>query len=74
MTEALKLHRTVPSICVTAQNVSVDEGGQAIPDNVTQRALDQTASPTPAITDARTAPMPVLDVQKPRIAPAWRET
>jgi hypothetical protein len=74
LTEALKRHRTVGEQNVTVQNVSVQDGGQAIVGNATQRAPDQTASATLAVTDARTAPMPILDAPRPRIAPAWRKS
>jgi hypothetical protein len=67
--QGLKLHRSSGEQIVTVQNVSVSEGSQAIVGNVTQQVPEKAAN---SITDARTVPMPVLDAQKPRIAPAWR--
>jgi hypothetical protein len=49
---------------VTVQNVSVSDGGQAIVGNVTQNANQdgKVKAATPAaITDARTAPMPIIE-------------
>lgn len=50
---------------VTVQNVSVREGGQAIVGNVTQNtsddSKDKVATIPAAITDARVAPMPVME-------------
>jgi hypothetical protein len=46
---------------VTVQNVSVSEGGQAIVGNVTQGARGTPVEQTPALTDARQAPMPIID-------------
>jgi hypothetical protein len=69
--QVLKLNRSSGEQTVTVQNVSVSEGSQAIVGNVTQQAPEKAANSTAAITDARTIPMPILDAQKPRIAPAW---
>jgi hypothetical protein len=46
---------------VTVQNVSVSDGGQAIVGNVTQGAPEKPAEKTPALPDARQAPMPIID-------------
>ncbi len=66
--EALERSRTGGEPQVTVQNVSVSEGGQAIVGNVTQAARetapDKAAASPPALTDARTAPMPMLDKQE----------
>jgi hypothetical protein len=71
--QVLKLNRSSGEQTVTVQNVSVSEGSQAIVGNVTQQAPEKAANINrSAITDARTIPMPILDAQKPRIAPAWR--
>jgi hypothetical protein len=45
---------------VTVQNVSVSDGGQAIVGNVTQAGRG-TPAEAPALTDARQAPMPIID-------------
>lgn len=45
---------------VTVQNVSVSEGGQAIVGNVTQGARQEPVQKTPALTDARQVPMPII--------------
>jgi hypothetical protein len=70
--QVLTLNRSSGEQTVTVRNVSVSEGSQAIVGNVTQQAPEKAANSTAAITDARTIPMPILDAQKPRIAPAWR--
>jgi hypothetical protein len=63
--EALKRYRTGGEQKVTVQHVSVSEGGQAIVGNVTQaprvKAPGQTAASQPALTDAKAAPMPIID-------------
>ena len=47
------------------QHVPVSEGGQAIVGNVTQaprvKAPGKTAASRPALTDAKAAPMPIID-------------
>jgi hypothetical protein len=58
--EALNRLETGGEQKVTVQNVSVNEGGQAIVGNVTQGARDQAVEKTPALTDARQAPMPII--------------
>jgi hypothetical protein len=61
--EALKRYRTGGEQKVTVQHVSVSQGGQAIVGNVTQGARESApAKPsiTPALTDARQAPMTIL--------------
>ena len=66
--EALKRYRAGGEQKVT---VSVSEGGQAIVGNVTQpareTAADKTATSPPALTDARTTPMPIVDESKERV-------
>ena len=63
--EVLKRYRSGGDQNVTVQNVSVSDGGQAIVGNVTQNAHDDgkaKAATTPAaITDAHTAPMPIIE-------------
>jgi hypothetical protein len=63
--DALQRYRSGGDKNVTVQNVSVSDGGQAIVGNVTQNARDDgkaKAATTPAaITDARTAPMPIIE-------------
>jgi hypothetical protein len=62
--EALKRYRTGGEQKVTVQHVSVSQGGQAIVGNVTQGARESApAKPsnlTPALSDARQAPMTIL--------------
>jgi hypothetical protein len=72
--QTLKLYRGRAEPRVTFQNLSVNEGSQAIVGNFTQQTPDKTASSIPAITDARTVPMPLLDAQKPRLGRAWRKS
>lgn len=66
--ETLKRYRTGGEQKVTVQHVSVSEGGQAIVGNVTQtsreKAPDQATASRPALTDAKTAPMPPIDEKK----------
>jgi len=63
--EALKRYRTGGEQKVTVQHVSVAEGEQAIVGNVTQAAreaaAENPANATLALTDARQAPMEILD-------------
>jgi hypothetical protein len=66
--EARTRYRTGGEPQVMVQNVSVREGGQAILGNVTQAARetapDRSATSPPALTDARMAPMPMVDNQE----------
>lgn len=60
--EALKRYRTGGEQKMTVQHVTVSEGGQAIVGNVTQASRENAsdkAAPA-ALTDARSAPMPIL--------------
>jgi hypothetical protein len=63
--KALKRYRTGGEQKVTVQHVSVAEGGQAIVGNVTQAtreaAVEKPANAKPALTDARQAPMKIID-------------
>ena len=75
--EVLQRYRSRVEQKVTVQNVSVSEGGQAIVGNVTQNASDDSkakAATTPAaITDARAAPMPIIEQSEQRVSvPAKR--
>jgi hypothetical protein len=62
--EALKRYRTGGEQKVTVQHVSVSDGGQAIVGNVHQATRETTAqkpaSEPPALTDSKSAPMPIL--------------
>jgi hypothetical protein len=64
--EALKRYRTGGEQKVTVQHVSVSEGGQAIVGNVThaprETAPEKVVNSSPAISEARQAPMEILDV------------
>jgi hypothetical protein len=64
--EALKRYRTGGEQKVTVQHVTVGEGGQAIVGNVTQgrreAASDKALTPL-ALTDAKTAPMPIVEAK-----------
>ena len=66
--DTLKRYRSGGDQNVTVQNVSVSDGGQAIVGNVTQNAHDDgkaKAATTPAaITNAHTAPMPIIEPSK----------
>jgi hypothetical protein len=66
--QVLKLNRSSSEQTVTVQNVSVSEGSQAIV------GTHQTMSSTPAITDARTAPRPILDAQELQPVPSPRKS
>jgi hypothetical protein len=57
---------------VTVQNVSVNEGGQAIVGNVTQGAREQPVEKTPALTDARQEAMPIISASAFSPAPVKR--
>ena len=75
--EALKRYRTGGEQKVTVQHVSVSEGGQAIVGNVTQAAAEKPPHVAPAsplaITDAKTAPMPMIDEHRATLpVPAHR--
>jgi hypothetical protein len=65
--EALKRYRTGGEQKVTVQHVTVGEGGQAIVGNVTQgrrEAAPDKAVATPlTLTDAKTAPMPIIEAR-----------
>jgi hypothetical protein len=65
--EALKRYRTGGEQKVTVQHVTVGEGGQAIVGNVTQGrgevAPDKTVATPLALTDAKTAPMPIVEAK-----------
>jgi hypothetical protein len=76
--EGLKRYRTGGEQKVTVQHVSVSEGGQAIVGNVTQtqqeKSPNKTATSQPALTDARAAPMPMIDDDRERTpVPALRK-
>lgn len=62
--ETLKRYRANGEQKVTVQHVSVSEGGQAIVGNIHQAAsktaAEKPANETPALTDARQAPMTIL--------------
>ena len=66
--ETLKRYRTGGEQKVTVQHVSVSEGGQAIVGNVTQapreNAPEKIAASPLAITDAKTAAMPMIGENK----------
>jgi hypothetical protein len=65
--DALKRYRSRGEQGVTVQNVSVEDGGQAIVGNVTQNAAaagDATAASPPIVTEARTAPALILEPEQ----------
>jgi hypothetical protein len=66
--EALERYRTGGEQKVTVQHVSVRDGGQAIVGNVTHRSREapphKSAASRPLLTDAKTAPMPIIDETK----------
>jgi hypothetical protein len=76
--DALKRYRSSGEQSVTVQNVSVQDGGQAIVGNVSQHALetaqDKTAISPPAITDARMTPMAILGELEHEPVPARRKS
>jgi hypothetical protein len=74
LTNSLKAYRSKAEQPVTVQNVSVSEGSQAMIVGNTQHAPHQTASSMPAITDAWTAPMPILDAQEVQPVPLRRKS
>jgi len=69
--EALKRYRTGGEQKVTVQHVSVGDGGQAIVGNVTHSPGETTpakaAVSQPALADAKTAPMPIIDASRERV-------
>jgi hypothetical protein len=74
LVEGLDRRRTGGEQAVMVQNVSVNEGGQAIVGNVTQ-ALPKPAnaeSSTPALTDARQPAMPIIEGSKRERVPLRR--
>jgi hypothetical protein len=78
LVEALKRHRAVDEQTTTVQNnVSVQDGGQAIVGNVTQNApvvpTDKSAVSPAAITDARMEPMEIIGNPEPEVTPATPE-
>jgi hypothetical protein len=78
LTEALKRHRTIGEQNITIQNVSVRDQAQAIVGNINQvpRETPTDAAPIspPAITDARVAPMEILDEQQLEPVPLSRKS
>lgn len=70
--DTFKRYRTGGEQKVTVQHVSVSEGGQAIVGNVTQSPrddkTDKAAASPPALTDARTPAMPIINEDKERAA------
>ncbi len=75
--EALKRYRTGGEQKVSVQHASVSAGGQAIVGNVTQAARDAAPDKTvapPALTDARTAPMPIVHEPKREPVPLRRKS
>ena len=71
--EALKRYRTGGEQRMTVQHVNVSEGGQAIVGNVSQSPGERFSKPEPpALTDARTEPMPILRERKKLPAVARR--
>jgi hypothetical protein len=71
--EALRRYRTGGEQKVTVQHVSVNEGGQAIVGNVNQAAsgtaLEKPVTTTPALTDARQQPMPIIETTPAQVVP-----
>jgi DUF917 family protein len=65
--EALKRYRTGGEQKVTVQHVTVGEGGQAIVGNVTQgrreAAPDKAVATALALTDAKAAPMAIVEAK-----------
>jgi hypothetical protein len=59
--EAIKRWDTGGENNVTVQNVSVSDGGQAIVGNVNQGPRGTPVEQRPALTDARQAPMPIIE-------------
>jgi hypothetical protein len=73
--EALKRYRTGGEQKVTVQHVTVSEGGQAIVGNVTQgrrAASPDTAVKPLAISDAKVAPMPIVEAKSQVSIPVLR--
>lgn len=77
--ETLKRYRTGGEQKVTVHHVSVNEGGQAIVGNVTQRVRgsvpQKSADRPPALTDLRQEPMPIIEERQhePEPVPARRK-
>jgi hypothetical protein len=71
--EALKRCRTGGEQKVTVQHVSVSQGGQAIVGNVNQAAggtaAEKPVTTTPALTDARQQPMPIIETTPAQVVP-----
>jgi hypothetical protein len=76
--EALKRYRSSGEQSVTVQNVSVQDGGQAIVGNVTQHSgvtpLDEGPASPPVITDAHTIPMPIVGEQEQDVVAPQRKS
>jgi hypothetical protein len=74
--EALNRYRNNGEPAVTVQNVSVQDGGKAIVGNVTQHAsmIFSDKGPAPAVTAARTVPMPDPSEQQHDSVDAKRQT
>jgi len=72
--EALNRYRSNGEPAITMQNVSVQDGGQAIVGNVMQHAsvILSDMSPAPAVTAARMVPMPELSEREHEPAGAKR--
>jgi hypothetical protein len=70
--EALNRLETGGEQKVTVQNVSVNEGGQAIVGNVNQGAREGPVEKTPALTDARQAAMPIIETSAVSPVPVKR--
>jgi hypothetical protein len=68
--EALKRYRTGGEQKVTVQHVTVGEGGQAIVGNVTQGRRE--AASDKAVTDAKAAPMPIIEAKSQAPIPVPR--
>src|SRR6202051_3996301 len=73
--EALTRYRSHGEPAITVQNVSVQDGGKAIVGNVTQHAsvIVSDENPAPAVTAARSVPMPDLSEREPEPVDARRE-
>jgi hypothetical protein len=73
--EALKRYRTGGEQKMTVQHVTVGEGGQAIVGNVTQdrrEAAPEKAVTPLALTEAKTAPMPIVEAKRQVSIPLLR--
>ena len=73
LTEALKRYRTGGEQRMIVQHVSVQDGGRAIVGSITQSSRErepeqeQAAVSRPALTDAKAAPMPIIDGTEQRV-------